>query len=303
MPFTGPRNTSATLEQILPAATRAHILRWAPYLLLLGLLVLCGYLAARLSWQFAAPAPASTTVSAGGSTQAAHGAAAQTPADKIVAAHLFGTANAPAASVAARNAPETSLDLSLAGVAAANASTRSYAIITTNGNTENTYGVGAKLPDGALIRNILPDRIVLAHDGRLETLRLPVSGTALLAATANDSAQGPNARKRPPLVSQGFREQVESHPRSLSQYMRLRPYEKGGHIAGYRVYPGKQPELFKKAGLQPGDIVTSVNGIELNSPASSLKAIQQLRKAQGPVRLAILRKGHRLTVTINTGGG
>ncbi len=302
MPLTGPRNASATLEQILPAATRAHILRWAPYLLFLGLLILCGYLAARLSWQFAAPAPTSAIVTAGGAARPAGGTAGQTPGDKVVAAHLFGTANAPAASVAARNAPETSLDLDLAGVAAASAGTKSYAIITSNGNTEHTYAVGAKLPDGALIRDILPDRIVIAHDGRLETLRLPISGTSILAAPANDNTRNSTARPRAPLVSQGFREQVQSHPRSLSEYMRLRPYEKDGHIAGYRVYPGKQPELFKKAGLQPGDIVTGVNGIQLDTPAGSLKAMHQLRQAHGPIRLAILRKGHRLTVTINTGG-
>lgn len=287
MPLSGSDNASATFEQILPVAARARILRWAPYLLLLGLLVLCGYLAARLSWQFAAPAPAGTAVGAGKMAHTPGGSAAQTPAEKIVAAHLFGTANAPAASVAARNAPETSLDLGLAGVAAANPGTGSYAIITTSGNTEKTYAVGAKLPDGALIRDILADRVVIAHNGRLETLRLPVSGTVLLAAPANDNAPASQPSGRPPLVSQGFREQVASHPRSLSEYMRLRPYEKGGHIAGYRVYPGKQPKLFKKAGLQPGDIVTGVNGIALDSPASSLKAIRNLRKAKGPVRLAI----------------
>ncbi|MGH8161291.1 MAG: type II secretion system protein GspC [Gammaproteobacteria bacterium] len=301
-PFSG---TSATLAQILPPEARRRILRYAPFLLLLGLLVLCGYLAARLSWQFAAPAATSVSTHTETAAQGAAGAGDETPGDKIAAAHLFGTANAPAADVAARNAPETSLDLGLAGVAAGNSKGLSYAIVTSNGNKADTYAVGAKLPDGALIRRILPDRIILAHNGRLETLRLPNAGTSILAAPVKAGEYGmprTYARKPPPLASRSFREQVQSHPGSFSDYMQLRPYDKNGHMAGYRVYPGKQPALFKKAGLVPGDIVTGVNGVTLDSPASSLKAIRELRQAQGPIRLEILRKGHRMSVTINLGG-
>jgi general secretion pathway protein C len=300
MPSTG--NASVNLNQLLPPAARARAARWAPFLLFLGLLVLCGYVAARLSWQFAAPPPGYSQGANNGASPGARTAQSETPGAKIVAAHLFGAANAPGASVAARNAPETSLNLSLAGVAAASAGSSSYAIITNN-NTEHTYGVGAKLPDDALIRNILSDRVVIAHNGHLETLRLPNLGTAALAAPANAGPGANRGHKRAPLVSKGFREQVASHPKSIAQYMQLRPYEKNGHLMGYRVYPGKKPQLFKKAGLQPGDIVTSVNGVTLNAPGASLKAMRELHQARGPVRLEILRKGHHMSVTINAGGG
>ncbi|MDN5864638.1 MAG: type II secretion system protein GspC [Gammaproteobacteria bacterium] len=284
-------NVGAALERILPAATRARILRHAPFLLFLGLLVLCAYLAARLSWQFAAAPPVVMEPRAGGAgSSIASGKAAESPSEKIVAAHLFGT-HAPDASVTARNAPETSLDLTLAGVAAANPDSLSYAIITSSDNHgKDTYGIGAKLPGGALIRNIYPDRVVIAHDGRLETLRLPWANMSNLIAGSD----------QPPLL-QGFRQQLETHPSSLAEYIRWRPYSKNGHFAGYRIYPRKKPELFRKLGFLPGDIVTSVNGITL-TPANTMKALEAFKNPESPVRLGILRNGRHITLTPNLGG-
>lgn len=289
----------ASLERALPAPARAHLARYAPFLLFLGLLVLCGYLAARLSWQFAAPGPALPAAQGNGNTHRASGVVAETPGEKIVAAHLFGRANAPNAQVAARNAPETSLDLKLAGVAAANPASGSYAIITTGNNTGiDTYAVGASLPGGAKIRNILPDRVVIAHDGRLETLRLPWADLSGLGSSSQRAtSDGPH-----PGIPRSVTEQLQSHPKSLADYIRVRPYTQGKHFVGFRIYPGKKPKLFRKVGLQPGDIVTSVNGIKLDTPANSAKAMKTLHSAKGPVRLSILRKGHHMIVTLNPGG-
>ncbi len=288
----------ASLERMLPLPVRSRLTRYAPFLLLLGLLVLCAFLAARLSWQFAAPNPAPASTHSGARIHNGSGAAAETPGEKIVGAHLFGRANAPDAQVAARNAPETSLDLKLAGVAAANPASGSYAIITTGNNKGiDTYAVGSKLPGGAKIRNIFPDRVVIAHNGRLETLRLPWSDLSGLGAS-----QGAPSDKHHSGMPRSVTEQLQSHPNSLADYIRVRPYTHGKHFVGFRIYPGKKPKLFRKAGLQPGDIVTSVNGIKLDTSANSAKAMKALHGAKGPVRLSILRKGHHMTVTLNPGG-
>lgn len=281
---------------LLPASTRARVLRYAPFLLFLGLLVLCGYLAARLSWQFAA-SPTTTVRSASNATAApAPSPRAGSPAEKIAAAHLFGRARARTPTVAARNAPETSLDLTLAGVAAANPDRLSYAIITSGARGgKDTYGIGARLPGGALVRQILPDRVVIAHDGRLETLRLPWADLANFQPV--DQSTGKQTG-----ISENRRQEFQAHPRALADYIRIRPYSKNGNFAGFRVYPGKKPKLFHKAGLMPGDIVTSVNGIRLNTPARSMQAVKALRNAKGAVRLGILRNGHRISVTLNSGG-
>lgn len=292
----------ASLERAVPAPVRARLARYAPFLLFLGLLVLCGYLAARLSWQFAAPAVTAPATQPGGNSSEIAGVTADTPGNTIVSAHLFGRANAPSSTVAARNAPETTLDFTLAGVAAGNPDSLSYAIITNGSNRgKDTYAVGAQLPGGAEIRNILPDRVVIAHNGRLETLRLPWADLSNLKPSEGTSSAG-ERNTHPSRISQGVTEQLQSHPHSLMDYIRIRPYMQDKKLVGVSVYPGKKPRLFRKSGLQPGDIITSVNGITLSSRANSAKAMDELRNSEGPVQLSILRKGHHITVTINPGG-
>lgn len=288
-----------------------HILRWAPYLLFLGLLVLCGYLVARLSWQFATPATAAAPTRPDDGSQVVADAVGKTPGERIVAAHLFGTAKAPA-TAAARNAPETTLNLGLAGVAASNKKDLSYAIVTSDNNQTNTYAVGAKLPDGALIRQVLPNRIILAHNGHLETLRLPntlpagaKTGKGGSKTNANATTrQTPFVRPRHALASSansGWK--LVRNPKNLAQYVRLRPYSAGGgRIQGYRAYPGANPALFQKAGLKPGDVITKVNGVSLDNPAGVKKAFTQLRESKGPIRLTIWRNDHKLHLTVNFGG-
>lgn len=307
------------MTRALPGASRALRGRWLPYGVFLGFLVLAGYMAAHLTWQFAgggggqaASAPASPAHRPGGNQPD------QGPADKVAAAHLFGTASAKSRRQAAADAPETSLDLSLLGVAAGTSGAPSQAIISSGSNgQQDTYAVGATLPGGAVIRQILPDRVVIAHDGRLESLRLPVVGTSLLAAhmsfgngqgsvdtgggKKSGGKAGPSAPPGPSPAK--LRHELKNNPKSVSDYMRLRPYAKGGHLKGYRVYPGKFPKLFQNSGLKPGDIVTQVNGIDLDNPKANMRAMSQIKKANGPVHLVVQRGGKSVHVTVQIPGG
>lgn len=295
----------AALTRALPVITRRLRGRLLPFAVFLGLLVLAAYLAARLTWQLAAPSAALArtehTAVATSSRNPARDRAAQ-----IAAAHLFGTAAETAQQLAAQNAPETSLDLTLLGVAAGRSGAPSQAIIASGNSAQNTYPVGATLPGGAVIRDILPDRVVLAHNGHLENLSLPMAGTSLLSAKmsfgSSDSASAPQRSPNAPSAAQ-VRRDIEQHPQTLADFMRLRPQVHNGHLQGYRVFPGEYPGLFREAGLQPGDIVTQVNGIALNNPGNSLRGISRLRNAKGPVHLVVLRQGKTVDVTVNIPGG
>lgn len=295
------------LLRALPGVSRSLRGRRAAFAVFLGLLVLAAYLAARLTWQLASPAAATGGGIVAASGSVFTGSQTQPPAARIAAAHLFGTTtNGPR--LAAADAPETSLDLTLLGVAAGTSGAPSRAIIASGNSAQSTYPVGATLPGGAVIRAILPDRVVLAHNGRLENLRLPVAGTSLLATKMNfgpgtgaTSTIPPAPLGGPPTLQ--LRRQIEQHPQSLSRFMRLRAVVQNGQLKGYRVFPGEDPELFRKAGLQPGDIVTSVNGIDLNNPRNGLRAISRLRDASGPVSLVVLRQGKPVHLTVNVPRG
>lgn len=312
-----PQSPLTTIQTALlrakPTAGKLLGGRRLPLLVFLGLVVLIAYLAARLSWQFVTPGVAMNTPNAPAGTRRAEGAGAgNSPVQQIQSAHLFGVAGNSAATQAAVNAPQTSLDLTLLGVAAGAGQFPSQAIIA-NGSNQNqhTYSVGATLPGGAVIRTIEADRVVIAHNGRLESLPLPKAGTSILAANmhfgnGNHSSIGNQAspqRAHQVSVSPQLRQKVEQHPQSLMDFMRIQPYAAKGKMRGYRVFPGKKPALFHQSGLQPGDVITKVNGLSLTNNASAMQAMAQLRHAKGAVELDVLRHGKPVHVTVNLSGG
>ena len=68
------------------------------------------------------------------------------------------------------------------------------------------------------------------------------------------------------------------------------PVMEGGQLKGYRLKPGRDRKLFSSVGLQPGDIVTNVNGIPLNDMSQMGAVFEQLSSA------------NRLDVTVERGG-
>jgi|GEM_PF-456259 len=313
MPQPPLNSFQATLGRTLPALS-AHLGgRRLPFLVFLALVVLIAWLAARLSWQFASP----PTVPGAGTTIAASAAGADRGQDNLVAritsAHLFGTANAPNPDQVAANAPKTSLDLTLLGVAAGGQGFPSQAIIANGSNSDqHTYAIGATLPGGAVVHDIFTDRVVIAHDGRLESLSLPQAGTSILASGMRFGS-GHGVNLPPPSgqdgnqtrlnVSPQLRRQIEKQPQTLLHYLRFRPYSNQGKVEGYRVYPGKESSLFEHSGLQPGDIVTQVNGISLGEGGGAMKAMAQLRHAHGTVQLEVKRHGTPVHITLHVPGG
>jgi len=306
-----PQSPLTTLQTgLLRAKPKAGKLlggRRLPFFIFLGLVVLIAYLAARLSWQFMAPGIAmNTSTTPAGAHQAGASRAGQSPVKQIQSAHLFGVAEHSASNQAAVNAPKTSLDLTLLGVAAGAGHFPSQAIIA-NGSNQNqhTYAVGATLPGGAVIRTIEAERVVIAHNGRLESLSLPKAGTSILAANMHfGSGNHVSVQRTHRLsVSPQFRRKVEQHPQSLAQFMHIQPYAAKGKLQGYRVFPGSNPALFHRSGLQPGDVITKVNGNSLTNNASAMQAMAQLRHAKGAVNLDVLRHGKHVHVTVKLSGG
>jgi general secretion pathway protein C len=60
-----------------------------------------------------------------------------------------------------------------------------------------------------------------------------------------------------------------------------------------RLTPGS---LLQKIGLQTGDVLQKVNGLNINSPEEALRAFQQLQR-EATVRLDILRQERATTFT------
>jgi len=259
----------------------------------LVLTILLAYGLATLTWSLlpepAQPAPPPPQVSA---------APVNRPNfERIAGLHLFGQARVQA-DAAPLDAPETRLNLTLRGILFNPMPRYARAIIAAPGRQDEQYRVGDQVPGGATISQILRDRVMLLHNGRYETLRLPEERLGLSAP-----AEAAGARLPPPSDAGGggnlladFRRQIVQNPESASQYIQAEPVTgSGGGITGFRVNPGADASMFQVAGLQPGDIVTQINGVRLDSVDKGFDAMEQLA-ASDQVTLRVLRNGQEMTL-------
>lgn len=225
--------------------------------------------------------------------------------DLIANAHLFGQYEAPADPVLTElsEAPDTRLDLTLLGILAATADKGSRALIASSAGDEQPYSIGADVVRGVSLQAIFPDRVILSRNGQLETLRLdkdapakPLTGRSV-QDTGDEESDEESQNDTGSMLS-AIREEVMSDPSRASNYIRVQPAANGGQLRGYRVYPGRDRTVFTAIGLRPGDLVTQVNGIQLNDANTALQTLGQLSNSNS-LTVVVERGGQVQTVNVN----
>lgn len=214
--------------------------------------------------------------------------------------HLFGRAQSQQRTAAPIDAPETSLNLTLRGILYNPDPKQARAIISAPNKEDEMYRVGDQVPGGATIDQIYADRVMLLRNGQYETLRLPEDRLNLPggAAAAADSGGSPSLPSAGQEVLAEYRRQLIETPENASQYIQAEPVNQGGSgIAGFRVNPGADPAMFNLAGLQPGDIVTAVNELQLDTVDKGFEAIEELAASE-EITLKVLRNGQEQTIQL-----
>jgi general secretion pathway protein C len=279
---------------------------FAPYATLL-LIVLLAYTLADLTWQLApTPSPPSAADAARYTPQALPVAATKRDeaGSRLTGWDLFGAPQPQAAAPEQPiEAPDTTLNLTLRGLVHAEDQQRARAIIA-SGNNELQYPVGARLPGNAELAAIHPDRVILLHRGRYETLRLPRDGLGDAPPPPPAAARG--GRGAPPTASpaeetptslQAIREQAMTNPAMLADLIQITPVSEDGSFVGFQLAPGRNRQMLGQFGLRQGDVVTSVNGIVLDNPMKGMEALNALQTAD-EVTLTVLRQGREHTMTL-----
>ncbi|AXT38658.1 type II secretion system protein GspC [Alteromonas sp. BL110] len=225
---------------------------------------------------------------------------------KIQQLNLFGNAAAkPAEPVAeVTDAPETRLNLTLTGVVASSEQEAGTAIIENRGS-QAVYGLGEKIEGtNATLQKVYNDRVIIKNGVRNETLML--DGIDYDEANRRRETQ---TRQRPASKQEEDRSQLSEEaleataalrerPASFTDFISISPKTEEGQLIGYQVSPGKEPELFKSAGLQAGDVITQINGLDLTDLQQSQEALSELRNAQN-IELTIIRDGSLTTLYLD----
>jgi general secretion pathway protein C len=209
--------------------------------------------------------------------------------------HLFGVKErvVSTAPVRPEQIPETKLKLILRGIFASDDPFKGGAIIADPRREENFYSVGAQLPGNATLKEIYPDRVVLMRNNQLETLRLPkesldigndLSGSSLAPVSRGSTAADNGVSLRE------YRDTLINEPQRLADLVHIEPVNDANQFIGYKVEPGNDQSFFERFGLQPGDVITSVNGIVLDTPAKGLNVLRSLPDSN-QYTIELLRNG------------
>lgn len=211
----------------------------------------------------------------------------------IVNAHLFGvpqteTAIDPAA------APQTQMNLVLSAVFATNDPAKGLAIIGESAAAANVYKVGEAVRPGTMLHAVYADRVILDRGGSLEALALPTQSMAGVQVS-----RAPTVRPASNQFTENLRRIAESNPSAFAQIVRPQPVFANGVQRGYRVYPGRNRAMFAKLGLQPGDLVTTINGTPLDDPQRGMEIFNTMGTSDR-VTITVERNGQSQDLTLNT---
>ncbi len=271
------------------------------------LVLMLAYSAAQLTWRLVpAPAPlpappaAKVVVASKSSTSDNRSLVRQLPNW-----HLFGQASVTKTRPKQSEIPETKLKLTLRGLFASDNPKEAWAIIADASGKENFYKVGGVLPGNAKLTEIHVDRIVLERRGKYETLRLPKKSVGLSATgtrnkrsyrnTTRSSASRGQERE---LSLREYRETLLNNPQKVTDLVSIAPVRKRGKFVGYSLQPGRDAQFLQRYGLKPGDIVTRVNGVPLDSPTKGFGVLRDLTSADR-LDIEIERNGRRIPISLS----
>lgn len=267
-------------EQGLTGLQRAIVL-----ILLLG----SSYQLAQISWQLL-PTPKTAPPTAHTSNLSAQTDGKETNQQRLLTirnAALFGV-EILAAETAPTSAPKSRLNAQLTGIMASSVASRSIAIIAREGR-QQSYAVGDVIQGtDARITNILPDRVIITRQQQQESLLLDEN-----AATAPATAPVLNNLGLP-----AARQQILKNPGQLMDYLTIAPVRENNQLKGYRLNPGKNPELFTQVGLQANDLAISINGLDLRNNNEAMQAMQQLTH-QTEMNISVERNGETQDIYVN----
>lgn len=99
-------------------------------------------------------------------------------------------------------------------------------------------------------------------------------------------------------VDRGLVDKLMDDPSQLMRRVRVRPYSEDGKITGFRLYRIRRNSLWGRLGLRNGDVVQSINGIDITSADRALAAYTKLRHTDR-LTVSVKRRNRHLNLDFN----
>ena len=166
---------------------------------------------------------------------------------------------------------------------------------------QSLYHLHESVLDLGEVSEIRRNGIVIRQGNVEELLGLAISEGQAALTGATGTAPNPQAGPAPiaPLRKVVDRREVEQAmndlPKLLSQ-ARAVPNTVNGAINGFRLDYIAPTSFYEKIGVQTGDVLQRVNGVDIRDPSTMLNLLQQLKNEQ-TVKLDLVRNNQRSTIT------
>jgi len=182
----------------------------------------------------------------------------------------------------------------------------------TEQNSAGPYAIGGKIREASIV-DIEETRVYLDNAGKPEFLDLlDTPQQAPQAAAAPAAAPPPAADPFVAEMDKGIKKTGEhsfeiqrgtvdsmlGNMALLSRSARIVPEVRDGKSAGFRLFSVRQDGPFGRIGLQNGDVIYAINGLEMTSPDKALEIYTKLKSANH-ISVALERNGTKVTKDYN----
>ena len=217
----------------------------------------------------------------------------------LVQRNLFGRSTADGAANASTPTTPTRLPLTLKAVFVSTNPAQSTAIISKRSGAGKLYSVGDMVPGNARLADIEATRVILRRAGVREELAFKsefkakegVRETPLRQRASSKSPSSQPGNTDSSAIAQ-LNARLAQNPDETLRKMGVSQRREGG----YRISDTANQPFLAQSGLQPGDVVLSINGRPLGDINVDRLALTNLASA-GSVRVELLRNGQTLTIT------
>jgi general secretion pathway protein C len=192
-------------------------------------------------------------------------------------------------------------DLAAVGVVVAESPERSVAILRAGGRTR-VVGVGDSVFGGRLLA-VSTVTVSLEFEGERVDVRVRNAGPPTLSApVAAPPPKTPEPRREDAPVRVMKREEVQERlGREMNRILAetaIRPVTEDGRVVGVRLTRVARDSLLTEAGLRPGDVLTNINGTEIDGMATLISLWPRLQGASD-LRAQGLRDGRPFSISLS----
>lgn len=198
------------------------------------------------------------------------------------------------------NLKQTDLSLKLWGTVSGDRPSAYAVIEDTKARKQNLYREGDAIQD-ATVKMILREKVILTRNGEDEVLEMEKR----LASASRGPAPRPSPRSASSRSGAGEDQQIrlerstiESAVNNVNNLMRqakIRPHFKDGKPDGLTLTRVRPNSIFTKLGLRSGDIITGVDGQDIQSVDDALRFYHSLKSGSN-VKVQIRRRGQEQNI-------